>query len=136
MNPLTNITRAAIALLAGAAVILAGCASTNGIKPTHALADAGTYGASTGATTWPAANWWSEYGDANLDRLIDQAIAGQPTLKTVTASLRPFTFISGSRSRSKPRPSLAALVSAIRIWPPVALAINRCAVLTTSPTTV
>jgi NodT family efflux transporter outer membrane factor (OMF) lipoprotein len=88
MNPLTTTTRAALALLAASAVFLAGCASTNGIKPTHALADASTFGASTGSTIWPAANWWKEYGDANLDRLIDQAIAGQPTLKTVQARLQ------------------------------------------------
>ncbi|HUL63045.1 MAG TPA: efflux transporter outer membrane subunit [Burkholderiaceae bacterium] len=88
MNLLKKSTRAAIALLAGATVLLAGCASTDGIKPTHTLADASRYGGSAGTTPWPAANWWSEYGDTDLDRLIDQAIAGQPTLKTVQARLQ------------------------------------------------
>jgi multidrug efflux system outer membrane protein len=29
---------------------------------------------------WPAARWWTDYGDAQLDALIDQALAGAPTM--------------------------------------------------------
>jgi multidrug efflux system outer membrane protein len=29
---------------------------------------------------WPAARWWTRYGDAQLDALIDQALANAPTM--------------------------------------------------------
>lgn len=80
--------RAGIALLAMATVVLAGCASQGGIRPTQTLSDAATYGATPTQTPWPNAHWWNEYGDPSLDRLIDQALAGQPTLKTAQARLQ------------------------------------------------
>jgi len=80
--------RGVVAPLSLAALLLAGCASTGGIHPTHTLADASTYGATPGQTPWPAANWWSQYGDAQLDHLIEVALAGQPTLRTVQARLQ------------------------------------------------
>ncbi|HTT11921.1 MAG TPA: efflux transporter outer membrane subunit [Burkholderiaceae bacterium] len=84
---LRNVFRGTVAPLS-LALVLAGCASTNGIQPAHTLAEASSYGATTGQTPWPAANWWSEYGDPELDHLIDVALAGQPTLKTVQARLQ------------------------------------------------
>jgi NodT family efflux transporter outer membrane factor (OMF) lipoprotein len=32
------------------------------------------------ATPWPNDRWWTSYGDPQLDRLIDEALAGSPTL--------------------------------------------------------
>lgn len=83
----TNL-RSVTVLLAGAALLLAGCANPGGIRPTHTLSDASAYGATPAQTPWPAARWWSEYGDTELDRLIDQALAGQPSLKTAQARLQ------------------------------------------------
>src|SRR5262245_41736842 len=80
--------RVAPALLAGIALGLAGCASQGDIRPTHELRDATTYGATTAQTSWPTTRWWSEYGDSELDRLVDTALAGQPNLKTVQARLQ------------------------------------------------
>ncbi|HYS15073.1 MAG TPA: TolC family protein, partial [Burkholderiaceae bacterium] len=80
--------RGVVALLAGATVLLAGCANPGGIRPTHALSEATAYGATPTQTPWPTARWWSEYGDADLDRLVDQALAGQPSLKNVQARLQ------------------------------------------------
>jgi NodT family efflux transporter outer membrane factor (OMF) lipoprotein len=80
--------RAGVALLALATVLLAGCANPGGIRPKETLADAAIYGATPTQMPWPAARWWNEYGDPALDRLIDQALAGQPTLKTVQARLQ------------------------------------------------
>ncbi len=75
--------------LAAAALLLAACASTHDIKPTHTLADSATYGVAAGTQTpWPAARWWSDYGDADLDKLIDRALDGQPSLKVVQARLQ------------------------------------------------
>jgi NodT family efflux transporter outer membrane factor (OMF) lipoprotein len=80
--------QAAAVLLAGAAVLLAGCANPGGIRPTQTLADAKTYGVTPTQTPWPAARWWGDYGDAELDKLVDQALAGQPSLKNVQARLQ------------------------------------------------
>jgi len=38
-------------------------------------------------SVWPAAGWWHRYGDPQLDRLIDQAMAGSPTLAMARARL-------------------------------------------------
>src|SRR5262249_2317713 len=84
-----NLTHGSIAVLVvGAAVLLAGCANPGGIRPTHTLSDTTALGATTTQPPWPTARWWSEYGDAELDRLVDQALAGQPTLKTAQARLQ------------------------------------------------
>jgi len=34
---------------------------------------------------WPSARWWSVFGDAQLDRLIDEALEGSPTLRVARA---------------------------------------------------
>lgn len=83
---LTAFTMAA-ALLA-AALLLTGCASQGDVRPVGQFRDARTLGATATATTWPATRWWSAYGDAQLDRLIDTALAGQPSLQTAQARLR------------------------------------------------
>jgi multidrug efflux system outer membrane protein len=36
---------------------------------------------------WPAAQWWSSYGDAQLDRLIAQALKDSPTLQAAGARI-------------------------------------------------
>ena len=37
---------------------------------------------------WPAEGWWRRYGDAQLDALIGEALAGSPSLTTAQARLR------------------------------------------------
>jgi NodT family efflux transporter outer membrane factor (OMF) lipoprotein len=81
-------TGAGVTLVAAAALLLAACASPGGIGPTHALSAASAYGATPTQAPWPSARWWSEYGDPELDRLVDLALAGQPTLKTAQARLQ------------------------------------------------
>jgi NodT family efflux transporter outer membrane factor (OMF) lipoprotein len=76
------------AVLASAALLLTGCASPGDVHPTHQLADARTRGAAPDATPWPATRWWSAYGDAKLDALVDQALAGQPSLQIAQARLQ------------------------------------------------
>ena len=78
----------ATALVVAASVVLAGCANPGGIRPTHTLTDTTTLGATATQVAWPTAHWWSDYGDTELDRLVEQALAGQPTLKTAQARLQ------------------------------------------------
>ncbi len=76
------------AVLATAA-LLAGCASSSGVAaPSHALIAPAQLGAvADGNTPWPRANWWADWGDTQLNALIDQALAQQPSLQTVQARL-------------------------------------------------
>ena len=40
------------------------------------------------AASWPRGDWWTALGDAELDRLIEEALAGSPTLKVAAARTR------------------------------------------------
>ncbi|MBV8307636.1 MAG: efflux transporter outer membrane subunit [Gammaproteobacteria bacterium] len=77
-----------------AAAALAGCVDRGDWQPTpqlapqklelgHAVADAPLEPAA-----WPADGWWRRYGDAQLDELIGEALAGSPSLATAQARLR------------------------------------------------
>ena len=75
---LTALT-AAMAVLASA-LLLAGCASPGDIRPTHVLA-ATTPSLAASTEAWPTAQWWTAYGDQQLDALVSQALAAQPSLQ-------------------------------------------------------
>src|SRR5436190_9465272 len=74
-------------------VLLTGaCASVPnlGAKPTpHAASD---YGSSQSlasiAAAWPADGWWRRYGDAQLNLLMNEALAGSPDLQAAAARVR------------------------------------------------
>lgn len=79
-----------LALIASAALV-AGCASSSGVKgPSHKLMTAQQVGANGEAegTPWPKTEWWKAWGDPQLDAQVAKAIAGSPTLATVQARLQ------------------------------------------------
>ena len=43
--------------------------------------------AASGAVAWPAQEWWRGYGDAQLDALIAEGLAGSPDLAAATARI-------------------------------------------------
>src|SRR5215469_17933704 len=76
------------------ALVLYGCVDRGGWQPTpqvapqalslsHTVADAEVEPAA-----WPADGWWRRYGDAQLDALVGEALAGSPSLATAQARLR------------------------------------------------
>lgn len=80
-------------LCAGAAsVALAGCVTVPDLgkapqpKPVQTYAAAKTFEAP--AADWPSDSWWKAYGDPQLDALIDEALAGAPTLAEAKARVR------------------------------------------------
>ena len=77
-----------VAALLAAALLLAGCASQGDVRPAGKFSSPQTLGATATTTPWPATRWWSAYGDAQLDRLIDTALADQPSLQTTESRLR------------------------------------------------
>lgn len=84
-------TRGLALLLAGSATLSA-CASVPDlgarpeIRPATQIASAESL--RSPAAEWPATGWWKGYGDPQLDRLMDEAIAGSPDLKAAAARLR------------------------------------------------
>jgi NodT family efflux transporter outer membrane factor (OMF) lipoprotein len=85
-------------LFAGAfasALLLAGCASTNGLSPEASLNDANDLAArkvlsaaTLSPSAWPRSDWWTAYNDPQLDALIDEALAKSPTLHIAEARTR------------------------------------------------
>jgi NodT family efflux transporter outer membrane factor (OMF) lipoprotein len=89
---LTTLPGTRWALSAVALATLTACASFSGIAPQAKALDAQSLGLRTPAatTTTPpelSARWWHEFGDSQLDRLIDQALASNPSLRVVQARL-------------------------------------------------
>ncbi len=76
-------------------VLLAGCASTHGLKPQATLAGADSLSAAESlasaradADAWPAQDWWTQLGDPQLDQLIGEALGGSPSLQVALARAR------------------------------------------------
>ncbi|ROZ71596.1 efflux transporter outer membrane subunit [Ramlibacter sp. WS9] len=69
---------------------LAGCANMSGIEPQAVVRDSNSVGlvAGQGPAFAPAAQWWRDFGDAQLDQLVEQALQGNPNLKLAQARLR------------------------------------------------
>ena len=76
-------------------LVAGGCASTNGLSTQASLGDANALaaqkslaGTPVASASWPRSDWWTALGDAGLDRLIEEALAGSPTLKVAAARTR------------------------------------------------
>jgi NodT family efflux transporter outer membrane factor (OMF) lipoprotein len=77
------------------ALLLVACASTDGQSTRASLGEGDQLaaadslaGAKVSPAAWPRADWWKQFGDAQLDGLIDEALAGSPTLKVAEARTR------------------------------------------------
>jgi NodT family efflux transporter outer membrane factor (OMF) lipoprotein len=88
----TSLTPLSAAL---ALALLAGCASDGGLKPQARIlsantlvADHGVSGAAVSPAAWPASDWYARYGDDQLDALVREAVAANPSLKMADARVR------------------------------------------------
>ena len=70
-----------------AALLLAGCADLSGIEPRAKLRDPASLTLEAGAQASVPIQWWRGFGDAQLDRLVDQALADNPNLRVAQARL-------------------------------------------------
>ncbi|KQP22513.1 efflux transporter outer membrane subunit [Pseudorhodoferax sp. Leaf267] len=87
---------AAAAVAAGAALLLTACANPAGIAPQSSLREAASLGVVATVDAQPAVapDWWRAFGDARLDRLVDQALAGSPNLRLAQARLSRANAVS------------------------------------------
>jgi len=74
------------------ALALAGCADMSGIQPQAQQRDAASLGLAAGTQASAQASqvdaqWWRALGDAQLNGLVEQAIAGNPNLRVAQARL-------------------------------------------------
>lgn len=75
-------------------ILLSGCVDRGGWKAAPQLAPAQLTAAQTFTGTpvdgsaWPAEGWWRGYGDPQLDALVNEALAGSPSLTAAEARLR------------------------------------------------
>jgi len=81
---LAGMTRRAPVMLA---LLLAACASHDGIAPRSSMNDPASLSATRSLqgvrltpAAWPEADWWKSLGDPQLGKLIEEALAGNPTI--------------------------------------------------------
>ncbi|AOF96225.1 efflux transporter outer membrane subunit [Sphingobium sp. RAC03] len=71
---------------------LGACASVPNLGPTPSLTSQSALTTDPRVArlnaAWPTDRWWTDYGDAQLDRLIEEGTAGSPTLAAAQARLR------------------------------------------------
>ena len=60
---------------------LGGCISSAGLNPHGKTLDATSVANDTTFTAWPDQRWWTAYGDATLNDLIEHALAASPDLE-------------------------------------------------------
>jgi NodT family efflux transporter outer membrane factor (OMF) lipoprotein len=120
-GPLIPAIRGARLATLACALALAGCASTGGIAPQAAPTDAHTLAASQAlagdaAATFPRVDWWRAFGDPQLDALIDEALAGTPSLAAADARVRQAQAQAGSADAArKPQVSATAQYTGVQI---------------------
>ena len=126
---MTKLRTAFSALIAGA--VAAGCASYVGLAPKSQPADAGGLAASRSLAQeklapalWPTAAWWKRFGDAQLDTLIEEALAGNPGMASARARIdKASAFAASAGAALAPQAAASADVtrahfSANGIFPP------------------
>ncbi|MBS0464956.1 MAG: efflux transporter outer membrane subunit [Proteobacteria bacterium] len=90
------------------AVALAGCVSTRGLQPQATLAAPERLqvsntlaGATLTPAAWPQTDWWKSLGDAQLDALVSQALAGNPSIAAVDARVRMAQAQAGEQDAAR-----------------------------------
>ncbi|MDB6142560.1 MAG: NodT family outer rane efflux lipoprotein [Pseudomonas sp.] len=80
---------------------IGGCIGTGGIGPqdqslqANALATDEAIQSAAKEAHWPAAQWWRAYGDEQLNRWIDLAVKGSPSLAMAAARVRQAKAMAG-----------------------------------------
>ena len=84
------------------ALALAGCASMRGLHTRATAVDPDRVNAAQSLSNvafspaaWPHEAWWTDLGDAQLDRIIADALSGQPGLRIAEARVRQAQAVAG-----------------------------------------
>ena len=74
-------------MVLAAALLLAGCASLSGIEPQAKLRNDAPFQLQAGTAASVPSQWWRGFGDEQLNRLVEQALADNPNLRIAQARL-------------------------------------------------
>lgn len=89
---LNRTARRGRAALLSLMLLTSACASVPNLGPKPMPHAAGDYASSKSlagnAAQWPGDGWWTSYGDAQLDQLIGEGLAGSPDLAAAAARVR------------------------------------------------
>lgn len=84
------------------AALLAGCAGTGGLHTHSTVGSANELAASASLqatpvspAAWPTEAWWERFGDAQLNQLVQAALAEQPSLRVAAARVRQADALAG-----------------------------------------
>ncbi len=118
-----NSSRIAFVATALLAALLAGCANMQGLQTQRALTEPNSLasqhslsGVTLTPAAWPSTDWWKALGDPQLDALIDEALAGNPTLAAADARVRVALAQAGAQDAArKAKVNAEAQYSGIRI---------------------
>ncbi|WP_338758338.1 efflux transporter outer membrane subunit [Massilia sp. METH4] len=110
---------AAIALAAAFAAALAGCADMGSVQPQARRLPAGDLAAGSAIDSavapdaqWPNEQWWHAFGDPQLDRLMEAALARNPGLKAARSRVRQAEALAGVvEAAHQPQASVSASTS-------------------------
>src|SRR6476659_9640184 len=109
-----NVRRAGL-LAAISAIALSACASLPPVAPARVAKAPQSYETKASfaapAAEWPTDRWWAGYGDPQLGQLIDEALAGSPTLAAAEARVRR-ADAAAAQARARELPSLTGNASA------------------------
>ncbi|HWS78820.1 MAG TPA: efflux transporter outer membrane subunit [Thermomonas sp.] len=115
-------------LAAACSLLLAGCASTEGLSTQGTPRDPGSLASAKSlahtplsAAAWPSEHWWSTFGDPQLDALIDEALAASPALEAADARTRKAIAQAGLADAAR-KPSLGAGAQVLALQIPRTLA--------------
>ncbi|PWK92472.1 efflux transporter outer membrane subunit [Fulvimonas soli] len=110
-----------IAVATALSLALAACASSGGLHPDGKPLDpaglkAGRSLAGLSPAAWPAEDWWTGLGDPQLDRLIAEALADNPSLAAADARARQAQAQAGAADAERgPTVNAGASVAGARI---------------------
>ncbi len=94
------------------ALWLAGCATPGPAGEARAVLKPAALGADAVSAPWPEARWWSAWGDAQLDAVVDQALSGSPSLHAAEERLRlARSALDVARAVEKPQAQLSVEVN-------------------------
>ncbi len=103
-----------------ASASLAGCVTSAGLSSQARMESARDLAASrslsraaVSAASWPAEDWWTRFGDPQLDRLMGEALARSPTLNEAAARTRE-ALAAASGADSARFPQVGAGASSVR----------------------
>jgi NodT family efflux transporter outer membrane factor (OMF) lipoprotein len=97
-------------------VLVSGCAGLPADDARAPLKPAGHYAAERSfaqpTAEWPSDGWWTAYADPQLERLIDEALAGAPNIAVAEARLRRAQALAGiAQAATLPQVSANASIS-------------------------